>query len=85
MEKHFCNEIASMNMPENTKDIHLGTKQYSNGNNNISTQTREIIYWKWTVLKLWAEKECILHILNCGKHEDIFNPLKKCYAGNNPP
>lgn len=34
MEKHSGNEITSMNMPENTNEIHLGTKLYSNGNNN---------------------------------------------------
>lgn len=44
MEKHSGNEITSMNMPENTNEIRLGTKLYSNGNNNEFAQTREFVY-----------------------------------------
>lgn len=33
-----------MNMPENTNEIHLGTKLYSNGTNNEFAQTREFVY-----------------------------------------
>lgn len=72
-----------MNMLENISEVHLGTNLYSNGNNEFA-QTREFVYWRWTVVKFWAKEVHILQVLISVNIEDIFNPPKRCYAENNP-
>lgn len=43
MEKHFLNRTVKITMSEHTNEIHLGTKLYSNGNNNEFAQTRNLV------------------------------------------